>query len=482
MGKTEDGRENRENGIFQTAFCKRKNKIMKENTIAAIATPEGNAGLGVIRISGENAFQIADRIYKSKRGRLLADIPPYTASFGYVYKNNEKMDECVALVFRAPHSYTGENTVELSCHGGRYLLGQVLEAAIEAGALPAGPGEFTKRAFLNGKMDLTRAESVMDLIAAQGRAAMEAAFRQHEGALFKKIKTVREQLTEISADIAAWVDFPEEDVPELDPALLEKRLKEAEGVLQNLIERYEAGRVIREGIETVIAGRPNSGKSTLMNQLAGYEKSIVTDLPGTTRDIIEEEIRFAGLVLKISDTAGIREAKEPVEKLGVERALKRIQTAELVIAVFDGSEKLSPDDRRLMELCKGKNAIAVINKADLAQKIEKEEVRKFSRRTVEISAKTGKGLDELEKAVGECAGTRDLRPGSAMLANRRQLSCAVNAKDSLKRAIADIQSGITLDAVNVDIDGAEDALYELTGEKASESVIEKVFEKFCVGK
>ena len=291
-------------------------------TIAAISTPPAPAGLGVIRLSGDEAVAVASRVFRPGRaGRDLAGLKGYTAAYGHVFDEEGDIDDCVALVFRAPHSYTGEDVVELSCHGGLYLLRRVLRAVLAAGARPAGAGEFTRRAFLNGKLDLTRAEAVMELIAADGRLSARTALAAREGNLYRRMETVKNELVGLSAHFSAYVDYPDEDIPALDEAALDGVLARAEESLSSLLATYDAGRVLREGVDTVIVGSPNVGKSTLMNWLAGCERSIVTPVAGTTRDVVEETVRLGDVVLRLSDTAGIRETNDAVESIGVQRAI-----------------------------------------------------------------------------------------------------------------------------------------------------------------
>lgn len=454
----------------------------QEETIAAISTPPATGGIGIVRISGDKAFEIAQRIFRAKSGRKLAEMRPYTAAYGHVVtnENEEMVDEALALVFRAPKSYTGEDVVELSCHGGVHLIRKVLREAILAGARSAEPGEFTKRAYLNGKLDLTRAEAVMDLVSAGSDAALKAAESTHEGALFEQVKAIGASLMRIASDIAAWVDFPEEDVPELSPQHLKKSLLSIENSLDGYIKGYDRGRVVREGASAVLAGRPNTGKSTLMNLLSGEQRSIVSETPGTTRDVIEETVRLGELVLRLSDTAGLRETEGPVERIGVGLAKRRIEQADLVLAVFDASKPLQKEDILLLQDLQGRHAIAVLNKSDLATEIEAEEVKKYLPATVRICAKTGYGLDELQKLAEHALGM-DIPFDTAMLANVRQLGCAKRARQAVAEAMKAVEA-ITLDAVSVCVDDALNALGELTGERAGEQVINQVFERFCVGK
>lgn len=451
-------------------------------TIAAISTALMTAGIGVVRISGDGAFSVAQKIWHGYRGKTIDRMAPNTAALGIVCDGDEKIDQCVALVFRGPHSYTGEDVVELSCHGGVYIMRRVLDAAIAAGARLAQPGEFTKRAFLNGKMDLTQAEAVMDLIGAQGEAAARAALSQHEGALYKKAVDIKQQLVEISADITAWIDFPDEGVPSLEPENLKKTLQNIIDQLDRLCKNYSRGRVIKEGVETAIVGKPNVGKSTLMNALAGYEKSIVTTVPGTTRDVVEESVSFAGLILRLWDTAGIRETEDVVESIGVERAKEKLDAAQLIFAVFDGSRPLEEIDKKIIDSVKDKQTVAIVNKCDLPMKIDKEYIEKHIKQVVYISADKGEGLEKLEGIVRDLTDMAGFDPGAALVANSRQLDCVRKALDGAKASLQAVNDGITLDAVSVGINSAVLALCELTGESASEEVIDRVFSKFCIGK
>ena len=331
-------------------------------TIAAIATPAAPAGLGVVRVSGDDALAVAGRVFRpAGKGKTLEALSGYTALYGHVYDGEGDIDDCVALVFRAPHSYTGEDVVELSCHGGLYLLRRVLRSVIAAGAVAAQAGEFTRRAFVNGKMDLTGAEAVMELIAAQGDLAARTALAAREGLLYRRLEKVKESLVGLAAGYAAYVDYPDEDISELEPEAMEESLREAEGELAALLDTFDAGRVLREGVDTVIVGSPNVGKSTLMNRLAGYNRSIVTPLPGTTRDVVEETVRLGDVVLRLSDTAGIRETADLVEGMGVRLSRERLASAALVLAVFDGSQPLTEADWALARQAVAAPAIAVVN-------------------------------------------------------------------------------------------------------------------------
>lgn len=452
------------------------------DTIAAISTAQGAGGIGVIRISGKQAIQIADAVFRPISGKALIEQKGYTAAFGHIYGGNEKIDEGIALVFRAPHSYTGENVVELSCHGGIYLTKRVLRAVFQAGAIPAQAGEFTKRAFLNGKMDLTQAESVMDLIGAKGKHAARAALSCKEGSLRKKIDAVCTQLTETAAHLSAWADYPEEDIPELSSSLLTQNLKESQSALQTLLSGYDTGKVVREGVDTLIVGKPNVGKSTLMNLLSGCERSIVTDIPGTTRDIVEETVLLGNTILRLSDTAGLRDTDNPIEKIGVDKAKERIKSCGLVLAVFDGSSPLEKDDRAMLDLLCDAPAVAVVNKADKGHQIDTAYIAQKVKALVHVSAAKGQGIQALTDAVEAVTGTKDFDPSQAILATERQRAAVEKALCALEEAIGALQAGFTLDAVTVSLEDAISALLTLTGKRVSEAVVETVFSRFCVGK
>ncbi|MGN0521359.1 MAG: tRNA uridine-5-carboxymethylaminomethyl(34) synthesis GTPase MnmE [Eubacterium sp.] len=450
--------------------------------IAAVATGNSVSGIGVIRISGDNAIEIADKVFVSMDKTPLKNIKGYTAKYGTVYSNGEGFDNAVALVFRAPKSYTGENVVELSVHGGIFIVEKTLEAVFAAGASPAQAGEFTKRAFLNGKIDLTQAEGIAALISAQGQEAAKASYNLLQGSLSNKITEILDGLIECSASMAAWVDYPDEEIPELGEERLREILEKALSSLSQLIDNYENGAVMTQGVDTVIAGRPNAGKSTLMNMLVGREKSIVTHIEGTTRDIVEETVRLGNMVLHLSDTAGLRESRDVVEAIGIKKAMEKLEAAALVLAVFDSSVELNDEDRGLIESCKNKKAVAVINKTDVESKTDASLIEKSFEKTVYISAKNGQGLKELEQAVKEILGVEEFDSSQPMLANKRQKLCVINARDSVSQALDGLNIGVTYDAVNVMIDSAVDELLSLTGKKATEEVVNNIFSRFCVGK
>lgn len=453
-----------------------------EHTIAAISTPMGPGGIGIIRISGKDARLVADRVFRSVSGKKIENAPGYTALYGHITDTSGVVDEAVALIFSAPKSYTGEDVVELSCHGGSAVLREALRLTFQAGAQPAQPGEFTRRAFTNGKMSLTQAEAVMDIIRAKGEQAARAAVAAREGALARSLEQMKENLVNTAAWLAAWADFPEEEIPEVDPAALLERLAPVKAEINRLIAGFDSGRLMREGIETVIVGCPNVGKSTLMNLLCGHESSIVTHIAGTTRDVVSEEILLGDLRLHLSDTAGIRETRDTVEQFGVERAKSRLNTAELIFAVFDGSRPLTEDDRRLLCLCRGRKAVAVLNKSDLPRQADLDTITAALPRVAVLSAKEQTGVETLTRHVEELLALEDFDPSCGMLSNERQLACAREVKSRLEECEQALAVGMTLDAVAVSLDGALEALLQLSGERVTDRVADSVFHQFCVGK
>lgn len=455
---------------------------MEQKTIAAISTAQGTGGIGVIRISGAQALAVAEKVFRPAGSKKVSNMQGYTAAYGCIYNEEEKLDEGVLLVFRAPHSYTGEDVAEISCHGGVYVTKSVLRAVFAAGASPAQPGEFTQRAFLNGKLDLTEAEAVMDIIGAKGKNAARAALSCREGILSGKIDGICEKLMETAAHLSAWADYPEEDIPQVSRDTLFQNLKEVKDMLETLLNGYDAGKAACEGVDTLIIGKPNVGKSTLMNLLAGCERSIVTDIPGTTRDVIEETVALGNVLLRLCDTAGLRDTDNPVEKIGVDRAKQRMKSCGLVLAVFDNSSPLSAEDKEMLSLLGDAPAIAVINKTDLKGRLDTEYIKSRVSDVVSISAANAQGIEELTQAVEKVTGTQDFDPSQGILATERQRNAVCKALKAAEEAIFALQSGMTLDAVTVSIEEAIAALLELTGKWASEEIVHQVFSRFCVGK
>lgn len=452
------------------------------STIAAVSTPNAVGGIAVIRISGENAVDVAEKIFRPFSDRKVAEMQGYTCAYGIAHDGGERIDDCILTVFKAPHSYTGEDTCELSCHGGLFVSRKILRAALKNGAVNAEGGEFTKRAFLNGKIDLTQAEAVMDIISARSDLELKMAEQLREGAAFKMAKKCSERLLRLLSGLAAWTDYPDEDIPEVEPENIRTELEAAREELYSLIRNYDSGRIVRDGVATAIVGRPNVGKSTLFNCLSGCERSIVTEIAGTTRDVVEESVRLGDIVLRLSDTAGIHDTDDMIEGIGIDIAEKTAESAELVIAVFDGNCPLTADDQNLINKFKNKKCIAVINKSDQPQLIEAEKIRENIQQIVYISAKENDGIDELEKAVESLFEINSDSFSVVSAANERQKQCIENALGCIDEALGLIGNGEMLDALNVVIDEAEQFLLKLTGEKITEAVVNEVFSRFCVGK
>ena len=430
---------------------------MEHSTIAAIATAPGAGGIAVVRLSGPESYAVAAKVFHpANPDKRVEEAKGYTALFGHFMEGEEAFDEGVALFFRAPHSYTGEDVVELSCH--------------------------PRRAFLNGKLGLTQAEAVMDLISADGRQGAALANASLNGALAKKIGAEKDALTALQAHLTAWVDFPEEDVPALEDAQLVSTLTAVKGELDTLIRNYDAGAVLREGVDCAIVGRPNAGKSTLLNLLAGFDRAIVTPVAGTTRDVVEQAVRLGDIRLNLFDTAGLRETEDAIEAEGIRRSWKKLEEAGLILAVFDGSEPLTREDLALAQRCAGRPAIALVNKEDKPTQFDAEIIAGDFAMVIPVCCQEEGSRRVIAAAVARLLGTNNIDPHAASLSGQRQLAAATRARDAVAGALDAVSGGFGLDAVSVCVDDALDALCDLTGESASENVINEVFERFCVGK
>lgn len=447
-----------------------------QKTIAAISTPLAAGGVAMIRISGEQALTIAKKIF-IPAGKPFDKRGGYSAAYGRFTDENELFDDGVAIVYKAPHSYTGEDVVELCCHGGVFLAQKVLKTAIEAGASPAQPGEFTRRAFENGKLSLTQAESVVNLIYAAGESALKEANAAKDGALAKKLDAIKTDCVRAAADVAAFLEYPDEDVPAPDG--VEEKLACAIAKCGELIKNFDSGRVWREGLKTVIAGKPNVGKSAIMNLLSGCERCLVTSTEGTTRDVITERVRLGDVLLDLADTAGIRESGDEIERLGIEKTKRELESAQLVLAVFDGAQKLDERDREVLALCKDRPVVCVINKNDLPQIVEKSQLEKAFKTVIGISAFDETTVKTLEEAVKTAVGASEPQTG---IFNARQRGCLTRAKNELENTLKDMRAGITADATQIGIESAISSLCELTGENAPETLIDEIFSRFCLGK
>lgn len=454
---------------------------MSERTIAAIATPIGEGGISVIRISGDNAIAVADKCFTAYSGKKLCELDGYSAAYGKVTNaDGSVLDDAVALVFLAPKSYTGENVVEISVHGGRLITKQVLRRILECGAVLAVGGEFTKRAFLNGKLDLTKAESVMGIISAGNDSALKISRMARDGRISRETQSILDKLLETAASLAAYADYPDEDIPNLNFENFSALLNSCRQSCEKLLSSYDTGKIIREGINCSIIGKPNVGKSTLMNMLCGYERSIVTDIAGTTRDVVENTVNLGDITLNLADTAGIHSTDDIVEQFGVTKALEHVDNAELLLAVFDCSAVLDADDLSLIDSIRDKKSIIVLNKTDLCPRIDTSVFDGFE--TVEISAKNGTGLQTLSEKIAKVCQLEMLSPDAAVLINERQYDCVRRAFDGITSAENALLSGITLDAVGVCVDDAIAALLELTGKRVTNEVCDEIFKRFCVGK
>ena len=459
---------------------------LDEDTICAIATPLGEGGIGIIRVSGEKAIQVVSEIFETKAGRPLSKAKTHTIHYGRVLDalTGEAIDEVLVSLMRAPRTYTCEDVVEIGCHGGSLLLRRVLESLLSRGARLAAPGEFTKRAFLNGRLDLVQAEAVLDLIQAKTEAVQRAALTQLQGKLSDRVHQIREPLITLLTRIEAAMDFAEEDIEVVDQKTISQIGKAARRAIQSLIESAEEGKILREGIATAIAGRPNVGKSSLLNALLQEDRAIVNPLPGTTRDVLEEMINIKGIPIRIMDTAGLRATEDPVEKEGVKRALRAVERADLVLAVFDLSEPFQPEDLDVLEALKGKQSLIVLNKADQPCRLETVELshRLPSVRSVQLSAITGVGLDTLRQAICDTVLQGRAISHRPMLVNLRHKEALLRAERSLADLGRGVDQKVPHEFMSADLRCAVDALGEIVGEMTTEDLLDRIFRDFCIGK
>ena len=448
-----------------------------DRTIAAISTPLAVGGIAMIRISGVSALDIAERIFVPTV-KPLNEFNGYSAAYGHFVDRAGRYDDGVAIIYKAPHSYTGENVVELCCHGGVFLAQKVLKIALESGASPAQPGEFTQRAFENGKLSLTEAESVMNLIHAAGETALKEANSAKSGALAKKIESIKTDCIHAAADVAAFLEYPDDDVPA--PIGVKEKLDAAIGKCEELIRNFDNGRVWREGLKTVIAGKPNVGKSAIMNLLAGCPRCLVSATEGTTRDVVTESVRLGSVLLNLADTAGIRDSRDEIERMGIANTKQELASAQLVLAVFDGAQKLDDRDREVIKLCKDLPVLCVINKNDLPQIIEQKELEIAYKTVINISAFDDSAIKILENAIIQTVGASE--PQAEGIFNTRQRDCLMRAKNELESTLSDLKAGITADATQIGIEAAISSLCELNGENVPETLIDEIFSRFCLGK
>lgn len=458
------------------------------DTIVAIATPIGESGIGIVRISGKDALSIADKIFVSKDGKKPSSFKTYTTHYGWVVESlscekTNIIDEVILTVMRAPRSYTKEDIVEINCHGGIVALRRVLDLVLENGARLAQPGEFTKRAFLNGRIDLAQAEAVLDIIRAKTDSALKIGVEQLKGRLSIAINRIRENLLEVLSQLEANIDFPEEEINPVGLQKIRKKLCDADNQLKSILNSSRQGQILREGISVVICGKPNVGKSSLLNTLLKQERSIVTPLAGTTRDTIEEIIDIKGIPIRIVDTAGIIEPHDLVERKAVWRTKKYIELADLVILLFDGSQRLTNEDGILIKKLKKKNIIAVINKIDLKQRIEKEKILERFNHIVNISAKKIKNINLLEEAISNLVYNGKIRSSESILvSNLRHIQTLRGAQKLITQAIISLDNNLSLEFIAQDIKDALGYLDEILGKRFLQDLLDKIFSEFCIGK
>ena len=453
------------------------------DTIAAISTSPGIGGIGIIRMSGEDCFQILEKIFKPKNKQSIEKIKGYTMKFGKIVDKDNIIDEVLVSYFKSPKSYTSENMCEINSHGGIVIMNKILDLCIKNGANLAEPGEFTKRAFLNGRIDLSQAEAVIDIINAKTDKEAEVSLKQLEGSLSEKIEKIRKIVISVMADIEATIDYPEYDLEEVTNAKIIKVLDEVDILLKSLEKNFYNGKILREGISTAIIGRPNAGKSSLLNLILNEERAIVTDIEGTTRDTIEEFISIDGIPLKIIDTAGIRNAKDEVEKIGVEKAMDIAKRSDIIIAIFDSSKKLNEEDKKILELLKDKNAIILLNKIDLEKIIKVDEFKEINKPVIEISTKTKEGIDKLYEEISKMFKLKEIaNDGETIVSNVRHKNIIINSRRNLEKARETINNNMPIDIISTYLKEIIEELGKITGETVTDDVITEIFSKFCLGK
>ncbi|MEC1273713.1 tRNA uridine-5-carboxymethylaminomethyl(34) synthesis GTPase MnmE [Bacillus subtilis] len=458
------------------------------DTIAAISTPMGEGAIAIVRLSGPEAIQIADRIYKGPKGKTLSSVESHTIHYGHIVDrpSDRVVEEVMVSVLKAPRTFTREDVIEINCHGGIVTVNQVLQLALREGARLAEPGEFTKRAFLNGRIDLSQAEAVMDLIRAKTDRAMNVAMNQMEGRLSALVRRLRSEILETLAHVEVNIDYPEyDDVEEMTHQILVEKATAVKKEIEALLRTSEQGKILREGLSTVIIGRPNVGKSSLLNSLVHEAKAIVTDIPGTTRDVIEEYVNVRGVPLRLVDTAGIRETEDIVERIGVERSRQVLKEADLILLVLNYSEELSEEDVKLFEAVEGMDVIVILNKTDLEAKIDTERVRELAngRPVVATSLLKEEGINDLEEAIQSLFYTGAIESGDlTYVSNTRHISILQQAKRAIEDALSGIEQDVPIDMVQIDLTRCWELLGEIIGDSVHESLIDQLFSQFCLGK
>lgn len=457
------------------------------STIAAISTAPAIGGIGIVRMSGEKCFDILEKIFVQKNPQKIENIKGYTIKYGKIIdtSNNKVIDEVLVSYFKCPKSYTAENMCEINSHGGIIVLRKILEMCLINGAKLAEPGEFTKRAFLNGRIDLTQAEAIIDIINAKSSREAQESANQIEGFLSKKIHEIRKKIIDLMVDIEANIDYPEYDIEEVSNNSAREKLEEVENELVKLSKSFESGKILKEGIKIAIIGSPNAGKSSLLNAILKEERAIVTDIAGTTRDIIEEQVIIGGIPFKIIDTAGIRDAENKIEQIGIEKSKKAAKNSDVIIAVFDNSKELNSEDKEILELLKEKKSVIVLNKMDLisCDLKNKKEIKETNRPIVEMAVKEEKGLDNLYKELIDMFNLNQINlDNELIITNIRHQNLINKAIESTRMALNDLKMSMPIDIISINIKQILEHLGEITGDNVSEDIIKNIFSKFCLGK
>ena len=455
------------------------------STIASISTAPGIGGIGIIRMSGEKTFEILEKIFKPKTEQKIEDIKGYTIKYGHIIENKEIIDEVLVSYFKAPRSYTTENMCEINSHGGNIIVKKILEMCLKNGAELAEPGEFTKRAFLNGRIDLAQAESVIDVINAKSDKEAKSGIKQLEGYLSSEIKGIKQEILDVLVNIEVTIDYPEYDTPEVQEQEIKQMLESVGNKLEKLEKSFDNGKIIKDGIKTAIIGKPNAGKSSLLNAILKEERAIVTDIAGTTRDTIEEFVTINGIPLNLVDTAGIREASDEVEKIGVEKSIKQAKDADLIIAIFDSSKDLTDEDLEILELIKNKNSIILLNKSDLNAKINENDSRftEITDNIIKISALNKTGIDLLYEKISNMFNLNEINlDNDILITNIRHKNIISKSLDNLKKSKEALEMNLPIDIITIYIKNVLEDLGEITGEVVTEDIINEIFSKFCLGK
>ena len=455
------------------------------STIVSISTAPGIGGIGIVRMSGENTFKILEKIFKPKKEQKIDKIKGYTIKYGHIVENDEIIDEVLVSYFKAPRSYTTEDMCEINSHGGNFIMKKILEICLKNGAELAEPGEFTKRAFLNGRIDLAQAESVIDVINAKSEKEAQSGINQLEGFLSNEIKSIKQEIMDVLVNIEVTIDYPEYDVPEVQKQEISKMLDSISKKLEKLEKSFDNGKIIKDGIKTAIIGKPNAGKSSLLNAILKENRAIVTDIEGTTRDTIEEFVTINGIPLKLIDTAGIREGKDEVEKIGIEKSIKAANEADLIIAIFDSSKELSDEDMEILDLIKDKKTIILLNKIDLKPVIDEnnEKLKNVTNNILKISALNKKGIEDIYNKISEMFKLNEINfDNDILITNVRHKNIISKAIEDVKKANETFNIDMPIDIIAINLKLILDDLGEITGEVVTDDVINEIFSKFCLGK